>query len=297
MAEPMAKRVGLFVTCLVDLIRPSVGFAAAKLLKEAGCVVAVPPQSCCGQPAFNSGDRATAREIAEQVIDAFISCDYVVAPSGSCAGMLKVHYPELFRGDPNWQPRAAAFAERTHELVSFLVDVCAADRVAARLDATATYHDSCSGLRELGVHDQPRRLLATVEGLRLAEMRDANVCCGFGGTFCVKYPEISDAIVAKKAANIAATGAGLLLAGDLGCLMNIAGKMQRNGAAIEVRHVAEVLAGMTDEPAIGAPAQRPTPPSATAGAPVSGLLTQLPPLHSDFTTASAGGAMQVFDFA
>jgi L-lactate dehydrogenase complex protein LldE len=257
MAEPMAKRVGLFVTCLVDLIRPAVGFAAAKLLEDAGCSVDVPPQSCCGQPAFNSGDRATTRDIAAQVITAFAPYDYVVAPSGSCAGMLRVHYPELFRGDPNWQPRADAFAAKTHELVSFLVDVCGVDRVAARLDASATYHDSCSGLRELGVHDQPRRLLATVAGLRLTEMRDPNVCCGFGGTFCVKYPEISNAIVGKKAADIAATGAGLLLAGDLGCLMNMAGKLQRDGSAVEARHVAEVLAGMTQDPAIGAPAMKP----------------------------------------
>jgi L-lactate dehydrogenase complex protein LldE len=257
MAEPMARRVGLFVTCLVDLIRPSVGFAAAKLLKGAGCIVEVPLQSCCGQPAFNSGDRMTARDIARQVIEAFAPYDYVVAPSGSCAGMLKVHYPELFRGDPNWQPRADRFADKTYELVSFLVDVCGVDRVNAHLDATATYHDSCSGLRELGVHDQPRRLLATVEGLRLTEMRDANVCCGFGGTFCVKYPEISNAIVGKKAAAIEATGADLLLAGDLGCLMNMVGKLQRGGANIQARHVAEVLAGMTHEPAIGLPARAP----------------------------------------
>jgi L-lactate dehydrogenase complex protein LldE len=132
---------------------------------------------------------------------------------------------------------------------------------AARLEAVATYHDSCSGLRELGVRDQPRRLLATVQGLRLAEMRDADVCCGFGGTFCVKYPEISNAIVGKKAAAIAASGADLLLAGDLGCLLNMAGKLQRDGANIAVRHVAEVLAGMTQEPAIGMPARpRPYPP-------------------------------------
>jgi L-lactate dehydrogenase complex protein LldE len=257
MAEPMARRVGLFVTCLVDLIRPSVGFATAKLLQDAGCIVEVPPQSCCGQPAFNSGDRAAARDIAQQVIRAFAPYDYVVAPSGSCAGMLKVHYPELFRGDPNWQPRADALAEKTYELVSFLVDVCRVDHVTARLEATATYHDSCSGLRELGVRDQPRRLLATVDGLRLAEMRDADVCCGFGGTFCVKYPEISNAIVGKKAAAIAATGADLLLAGDLGCLMNMAGKLQRDGANVQARHVAEVLAGMTHEPAIGAPTRAP----------------------------------------
>jgi L-lactate dehydrogenase complex protein LldE len=187
--------------------------------------------------------------------------------------MLKVHYPELFRGDPNWQPRADAFAAKTYELIAFLVDVCGVRRVAARLGVIATYHDSCSGLRELGVHDQPRVLLRTVEGLRLAEMRDANVCCGFGGTFCVKYPEISDAIVAKKAANIAATGAGLLLAGDLGCLMNMAGKLQREGRAIEVRHVAEVLAGMTQEPAIGLPAIAPdaaTAPGKATGARAAG---------------------------
>ncbi len=252
MADP-AKRVGLFVTCLVDLIRPSVGFAAVKLLEDAGCIVDVPLQSCCGQPAFNSGDRRTTRAIAEQVIEAFASYDYVVAPSGSCAGMLKVHYPELFHGDPNWEPRAAAFAEKTYELISFLVDVMGVARIDASFEGTATYHDSCSGLRELGVRVQPRRLLGTVRGLTLKEMRDADVCCGFGGTFCVKYPDISNAIVGKKAANVVATGADMLVAGDLGCLMNMAGKLQRDGKPIEVRHVAEVLAGMTAGPAIGAP--------------------------------------------
>jgi L-lactate dehydrogenase complex protein LldE len=258
MADP-AKRVGLFVTCLVDLIRPSVGFAAVKLLEDAGCTVEVPLQSCCGQPAFNSGDRRTARAIAEQVIEAFAPYDYVVAPSGSCAGMLKVHYPELFQGDPNWQPRADAFAAKTWELVSFLVDVLGVARVDASFEGTATYHDSCSGLRELGVRVQPRRLLGTVRGLTLKEMRDADVCCGFGGTFCVKYPEISNAIVGKKAANVAATDADLLIAGDLGCLMNMAGKLQRDGKPVEVRHVAEVLAGMTAGPAIGAAPQRTEP--------------------------------------
>jgi L-lactate dehydrogenase complex protein LldE len=261
MAEPTPRRVGLFVTCLVDLIRPLIGFATAKLLEDAGCTVEVPLQSCCGQPAFNSGDRATAEDVARKVIAAFAPYDYVVAPSGSCAGMIKVHFPELFRGDPNWQPRADALAEKTWELTSFLVDVCGVEAVSARLEAAATYHDSCSGLRELGVRDQPRRLLATVQGLQLTEMPDANVCCGFGGTFCVKYPEISDAIVGKKAAAVTATGAGLLLAGDLGCLMNMAGKLQRDGATIEVRHVAEVLAGMTSEPAIGVAA--PAPPTVT----------------------------------
>jgi len=254
-------RVGLFATCLIDFFRPTVGFAAVKLLEDAGCVVEVPRQSCCGQPAFNSGDRADARAIAEQVIAAFESFDYVVVPSGSCAGMLKAHYPELFRGDPNWQPRADAFAAKCFELISFLVDVIGVTASNARFAGSVTYHDSCSGLRELGVKAQPRRLLATVAGLTLTEMPDADVCCGFGGTFCVKYPEISNVIVAKKVASARATGAGTLLAGDLGCLMNMAGKLAREGGGIEVRHVAEVLAGMTGEPAIAAP-----PKQQTAGA-------------------------------
>src|SRR6266849_10319471 len=158
MADP-AKRVGLFVTCLVDLIRPSVGFAAVKLLEDAGCIVDVPLQSCCGQPAFNSGDRQTSRAVAEQVIEAFAPYDYVVAPSGSCAGMLKLHYPQLFHGDPNWLPKAEAFAAKTFELVSFLVDVLGVTGVAASYEGSVTYHDACSGLRELGVKAQPRKLL------------------------------------------------------------------------------------------------------------------------------------------
>jgi len=244
-------RVGLFCTCLVDTLRPSVGFAAAKLLEDAGCEVDVPRQTCCGQPAFNSGDRATARALAEQTIAAFESFDYVVAPSGSCAGMMKAHYPELFAGEPDGMIRAERFSSKVFELVSFLVDVLGVTRVSARYEGTVTYHDSCSGLRELHVKDQPRALLATVEGLTLAEMDDADTCCGFGGTFCVKYPAISDAIVGKKAANARASGAGTLLAGDLGCLMNMAGKLQRQGHDMAVRHVAEVLAGMGDAPAIG----------------------------------------------
>jgi L-lactate dehydrogenase complex protein LldE len=254
------KRVGLLVTCLVDFIRPSIGFAAVKLLEDAGCVVEVPPQSCCGQPAFNSGDRKTARDIAEQVIEAFAPYDYVVVPSGSCGGMLKAHYPELFHGDPNWLPRAESFAAKTFELVSFLVDVLGVRKVKARFPGKVTYHDACSGLRELGVKAQPRALLAGVDGLALVEMRDPDVCCGFGGTFCVKYPEISNTIVGKKADNITASGAGTLLAGDLGCLMNMAGKLQRAGKPIAVRHVAEVLAGMADDPAIGEPRRGRRPP-------------------------------------
>jgi L-lactate dehydrogenase complex protein LldE len=251
-AASMPLRVGLFATCLVDLFRPRVGFAAAKLLEDAGCTVEVPAQTCCGQPAFNSGDRRTARELAAQMIEAFETYDYVVLPSGSCAGQVILHYPELFEGDAQWLPRAKRLAAKTYELTVFLSDVLKV-LPQARFDGAVTYHDSCSGLRELGIKAQPRRLLAKVEGLSLVEMKDQDVCCGFGGTFCVKYPDVSNRIVEKKTANIAASGAGTLLAGDLGCLMNMAGKLSREGKAIRVRHVAEVLAGMGDEPAIGEP--------------------------------------------
>jgi L-lactate dehydrogenase complex protein LldE len=245
-------RVGLFVTCLVDLFRPSVGFAAVKLLEAAGCSVEVPAaQTCCGQPAYNSGDRKDAIAIAKQVIAAFEAFDYVVAPSGSCAGMIKVHYPALLASDVEWGPRAKALAERVFELVSFLTDVRGMSEVEAHFAGKVTYHDSCSGLRELGIRAQPRKLLNSVEGLSLVELPDAHVCCGFGGTFCVKYPDISNAMVEQKTASIAATGAATLLAGDLGCLMNMAGKLQRQGIAVSARHIAEVLAGETAEPPIG----------------------------------------------
>lgn len=256
---PQARpRVALFVTCLVDFHRPSVGFAAIRLLEAAGCLVEVPrAQTCCGQPAYNTGDRATTRELAYGILDAFSGYDYVVVPSGSCGGMIARHFPGLFANDPNLLPRAEALAGRTHELVSFLVDVMGMDRVSARLDGVATYHDACSGLREMDVKQQPRRLLASVQGLALKEMADPEVCCGFGGTFCVKYPEISTRMVSEKTRDVTQTGASLLLSGDLGCLLNIAGRLSREGSPVAVRHVAEVLAGMTDEVApIGMLARR-----------------------------------------
>jgi L-lactate dehydrogenase complex protein LldE len=249
------KRVGLFVTCLVDLLRPSVGFAAVKLLEDAGCKVIVPAQTCCGQPAYNSGDRADTKRIARRTIAAFVDCDWVVAPSGSCAGMLAKHYPDLFDDEPDMSLRAAAFAAKCRELTSFLVDTLGVTSVDAHYDGIVAYHDSCSGLRELGIQTQPRQLLESVEGLRLVDLPDREVCCGFGGTFAAKYGELSNAIVTQKSADIAATGADTLLAGDLGCLMNMAGKMQREGRTVRVRHVAEVLAGMTDLPPIGQGAQ------------------------------------------
>lgn len=247
-------RVALFVTCLVDLFRPTIGFAAVNLLEAAGCTVEVPrAQTCCGQPAYNSGARIDAKAIALQVLDAFEGYDHVVVPSGSCAGMIRVHYPELFAEDPAVLSRARQLAARSWELVSFLVDICGVQAVGTRWDRDVTYHDACSGLRELGVKHQPRRLLASVDGLRLRELPGAEICCGFGGTFCVKYPDISGKMVSDKATDIVNTGATAVLAGDLGCLLNIAGKLQRHGERVEVRHVAEVLAGMTGEvPPIGA---------------------------------------------
>lgn len=252
---PVRPRVGLFVTCLVDLYRPSIGFAAIRLLEEAGCQVEVPrAQTCCGQPAYNSGDRATARDLARGILDAFGGYDYVVAPSGSCGGMLKHHLPHLFDDDPNLRARADAMAARTFELVSFLTDVMRMEGVRARyVGGPVTYHDSCSGLRELGVKQQPRHLLRAM-GADIVEMAEPEICCGFGGTFCVKYPEISVRMASDKIRDSASTGAETLLAGDLGCLLNMAGRMTREGKPLKVRHVAEVLAGMTGEvPPIGQP--------------------------------------------
>jgi L-lactate dehydrogenase complex protein LldE len=242
----------LFVTCLVDAIRPRVGFAALRLLEAAGCRVEVPRrQTCCGQPAFNSGDAAHARGVARQVVEVFESYDYVVAPSGSCTGTIRVHYPELFASDPAWSRRCASLAGRTFELMSFLVDVMGYRPSEVTLAASATYHDTCSGLRELGIKAQPRRLLAGVRDLEMRPLEGAETCCGFGGTFCVKYPAISNAIVDEKARSIEATGADLLLGGDLGCLMNMAGKLHRRGSSVRTFHAAEIIAGMGDGPAIG----------------------------------------------
>ena len=249
---PARPKVALFVTCLVDAMRPTVGFATVKLLEDAGCEVVVPEsQTCCGQPAHNSGDRKDAADLAKRVIVAFEGYDFTIAPSGSCAAQIVEHYPTLFaEGDP-WKARAEALAVKTHEITAFLVDVMGVTSTGARFEGSVTYHDSCSGLRDLGIQSQPRKLLGAVEGLTLTEMTNADVCCGFGGTFAVKYPDLSGAIVCKKTENVAASGAPTLLAGDLGCLMNMAGKLSRERSEVEVRHVTEVLAGMADGPAIG----------------------------------------------
>jgi len=244
-------RVGLFVTCLADLFRPEVAFATVRLLEQAGCTVEVPErQTCCGQPAFNSGDRNSSRDLARQTIEAFDGYRYVVAPSGSCIGMLH-HYPELFDEQDPWRARAEELKARAFEITSFLVDELGCKEVHSEFSGRISYHDSCTGLRELGIKRQPRQLLEAIEGVELNEMQEAETCCGFGGTFCVKYPEISNRMVSNKTGFAVDSGSDLLVGGDLGCLMNMAGKLSREGSALPVRHVVEVLAGMTDTPAIG----------------------------------------------
>ena len=244
-------RVGLFVTCLVDLMRPSIGFATIKLLESAGCEVIVPQtQTCCGQPGYNAGDRASALALARKVLAEFEDFDYVVAPSGSCAGMIRTHYPDLFRDQPELG-RVNALCARTYELCEFLVDVMKFEgntkAPTKNTLKTYTYHDSCSGLRELGVKAQPRKLLAKIDGLTLKEMEECESCCGFGGAFAVKYGDISTHIADRKCERIAASGTEAVVLGDLGCMLNIEGRMRRRGdMKTQVLHVAEVLAGAAD---------------------------------------------------
>jgi L-lactate dehydrogenase complex protein LldE len=236
-------RVGLFVTCLVDLMRPSVGFAALELLEAAGCDVVVPEtQTCCGQPGWNSGDRPATRALAEKVLDEFEACDYVVAPSGSCSGMIRTHYPDLFADEPVLRDRVAKLCAKTYELTDFLVNVARLERVPGDFAGTITYHDSCAGLREMGVKQQPRALLAKLPAVELTELNECEQCCGFGGTFSIKFGEVSAAIADRKCRNIEATGADAVVLGDLGCMLNIEGRLRRRGdKTMQVLHVAEVL--------------------------------------------------------
>ena len=241
-------RVGLFVTCLVDLMRPRIGFAAIKLLERAGCEVVVPQtQTCCGQPGYNSGDRRAARSLALKLLREFRDCDVVVAPSGSCSGMISTHYPELFEGEPEYED-IRRLASRTFELTDFLVHRARLADVPGEFHGTVTYHDSCAGLREMGVKVQPRLLLGKVKGLSLREMEGAETCCGFGGTFSVKFGEISARLADNKCRHIQASDADAVVLGDLGCMLNIEGRLRRMGDhKTKVLHVAEVLAGVESE--------------------------------------------------
>ena len=244
-------QVALFVTCLVDLFRPSIGFAALKLLEGAGCEVVVPvTQTCCGQPGYNAGDRRGAQTLARKVLREFAACEYVVVPSGSCAGMIRRHYRELLTELPDSLPEVERLAARTYELTDFLHNVLKVSDVPGHWQGLITYHDSCSGLRELGVRAQPRTLLSHVTGLELKELSAPEQCCGFGGTFAVKFEDISTRICDQKCDDIVASGAGAVVLGDLGCMLNIEGRLRRRGEQTRVLHVAEVLAGMADaEPA------------------------------------------------
>ena len=244
--------VALLATCLVDAFRPNAGFAAISLLENAGCVVDVPlEQTCCGQPAYNNGDLNNARKIAKQVIETFRDYEYVVVPSGSCAGMIIRHYPKLFEDNPDWHRKATDLSNRCYEFVNFLHDVLKSTSFPVKHQGSITYHDSCSSLREICVKQQARNLIKNNEGLNLIELADSDTCCGFGGTFCVKYPEISEHMVNDKVASIDATGAEILVSGDMGCLLNIVGRLKRLNKPIKVFHIAELLAGMTDAPGIG----------------------------------------------
>lgn len=244
MSQPH-PRIALFVTCLVDLMRPEIGLSALKLLEQAGCDVVVPDdQTCCGQPAYNAGDRRTAHQLAVRVLGQLEGYDYVVIPSGSCAGMIKVHYADLFANDPQMKRRMSDLAPKIFELTDFLSTVMKVADVPGRAQGTITYHDSCSGLRELGVSAQPRELLAKIPGLQLKEMKDCRACCGFGGTFAMKYGNVSAAIVDEKVHNIQDTGAQAVVLGDLGCMLNIEGRLRRLGdERTQVLHIAQVLAG------------------------------------------------------
>ena len=252
--SPPSQRmqVSLFATCLVDLFRPSVAFASIKLLEQANCAVTVPlQQTCCGQPAYNNGDYDATVPLAQQVIKLLEASDYVVVPSGSCAGMIWHHYPKILRGE--WRERALNLAAKTFELTVFLKDIAC---IEPNLNHTptaesVTYHDGCAGLREMNIREQPRQLLRDLCGIEVNELQQTEVCCGFGGTFCAKMPEISGKMVDDKLKHALATGADVLAGGDLGCLFNIAGRAQRQGKKIKVRHIAELLSGDVDAPSIG----------------------------------------------
>ena len=240
-------RVGFFVTCLVDMMRPSIGFAALKLLEAGGTEVFVPnAQTCCGQPAYNSGDRADTIALARKVVAEFEDCDYMVAPSGSCSGMIKTHYADLFADDSEMLARVRKLTAKTYELTDFLTSVLKVETLPGTYAGKVTYHDSCAGLREMGVKAQPRALLARLPGVQLSEMAECETCCGFGGTFSIKFGEISARLADNKCQNIVNSGVDAVILGDLGCMLNIEGRLRRRGdTKTKVLHIAEVLAGET----------------------------------------------------
>jgi L-lactate dehydrogenase complex protein LldE len=236
-------RVALFITCLVDLFSPRIGLAAVKVLRRLGIEPEFPPaQTCCGQPAFNAGYRREARDVARHFLEVFERYEWLVAPSGSCASMVREHYPALFRDEPELERRFSALGHRTHELSQFITDVLGIGSTGARFPHAVTYHDSCHSLRSLGVREGPRRLLRSIEGIDLRELPDSEVCCGFGGTFAVKFPEISVSMAEDKIGRIESTGAEFVVATDASCLMHLGGALARKGSRVRPLHLAEILA-------------------------------------------------------
>lgn len=235
-------KVSLFITCMVDSIFPQVGVSMTKILQSLGCEVLFPSsQTCCGQPAFNSGYSKEARSVAINMINAFQESDVIVSPSGSCVGMIRHFYPELFSDSPEWHEKALSLANRTYEFSQFLIQILKVETLGARFPYTVTYHPSCHGSRLLGIEDEPIRLLKQVEELQLIELPYAQDCCGFGGTFAVKMSEISGAMVEEKTSHVLESGASVLVGTDMGCLMNIGGRLSRKGSNVRVMHLAELL--------------------------------------------------------
>lgn len=239
-----AIKVGLFVTCLVDQMWSSIGTSTVEVLRRAGCEIEFDErQTCCGQPAFNTGYRTEAKRVAAHFIEVFEEshADFIVSPSGSCTAMVQ-HYQSLFADDEQWQKRAGAVAARTFELSAFLVRVLKVENVGARFRGRVTWHDACHGLRELGVRNEPRTLIRNVQEAEFVELKNADACCGFGGTFSVKFPEISAAILDQKIEAIETSGVDAVISGDASCLMQIGGRLSRLGSKVRVMHLAELLA-------------------------------------------------------
>lgn len=234
-------KVSLFITCISDMMFPNVGKNTVEILERLGCEIDFPAaQTCCGQPAYNSGYLEDAKKSMKQMIRAFKDSEYVVGPSGSCVGMIR-EYPKVFKGDPKWEQPAKELAAKTYELTQFIVDVLGVTDVGSTFKGKVTYHPSCHMTRILGVKDAPRILLQNVKGIEFIELPSGEDCCGFGGTFSVKKPEISAEMVKEKSRHVSETGAEYLVGGDMGCLMNIGGRMQREGKNIKIIHISEIL--------------------------------------------------------
>ncbi len=233
--------VGLFVSCLADLSRPQIGFASVKLLEYVGCNVAVPTQTCCGQPAYNNGNKSSAIDIAKATIQSFEAFDHVIVPSASCAGMIKYHYPELLKDDTQWHEKAKNLSERTHELITYLYTIAGLSKVSTEYNGRIYFHESCSARREMRCQGA-QELLGTIKNATVLELPHNEECCGFGGLFSVKYDEISNAMVTKKIALLPESENTCLTGLDMGCLLNMSGKLEKQGNKIEVMHISELLA-------------------------------------------------------